>query len=67
MDYEDEMYFQCPKCGTYERVNNIGKMIMQKDPKHLTNIKCIKCNHSYNARSLLKKGKCPDFDYSKTE
>lgn len=58
-----EMYFQCPKCGTYERVNNIGKVMLASDPSHLTSVECVKCKHTYNARSRLKKGRCPGFDY----
>lgn len=62
-----EMYFQCPKCGTYERVNNIGKMLLQSDPTYFTQIECIKCKHPYNARVRLQKGKCPGFDYSQLD
>lgn len=62
-----EMYFQCPKCGTYERVNNVGKMLLKSDPNYFTSIDCIKCKHTYNARVRLQKGKCPGFDYSQVD
>lgn len=58
-----EMYFQCPKCGTYERVNNIGKALLATNPSSFTSIECVKCKHKYNARARLKKGRCPGFDY----
>lgn len=58
-----EMYFQCPRCGTYEQVNNIGKMMLACDPNSFTSIECIKCKHGYNARARLRKGECPGFDY----
>lgn len=57
-----EMYFQCPQCSTYERVNNIGKMMLKSDPNYFTSVQCIKCKHTYNARARLQKGQCPDID-----
>ncbi|MDL1912694.1 hypothetical protein FBQ81_18705, partial [Chloroflexi bacterium CFX6] len=44
-----EMYFQCPNCGAYERVNDIGKMMLKSDPNYFTSIDCIKCKYTYNA------------------
>lgn len=62
-----EMYFQCPKCGTYERINDIGKMMLKSDPSYFTSIDCIKCKHTYNARVRIQKGRCPGFDYSEID
>ena len=55
-----EMYFQCPKCGTYERVNNIGKTMIASDPDAFTSIDCVNCKHNYNARTRLKNGNIPN-------
>lgn len=62
-----EMYFQCPKCGSYERVNDIGKMMLKSDPNYFARIECIKCRHPYNARSRIRQGRCPGFDYSEVD
>ena len=54
------MYFQCPKCGTYERVNNIGKTMIASDPDAFTSIDCVNCKLNYNARTRLKNGNIPN-------
>lgn len=62
-----EMYFQCPNCGAYERVNDIGKMMLKSDPNYFTSIDCIKCKYTYNARVRIQKGRCPGFDYTEMD
>jgi|GEM_PF-4290613 len=54
-----ELYFQCPNCGTYERVNDVGKVMLQQNPTYFTKINCIDCNHEYNARERIQKGTMP--------
>lgn len=54
-----ELYFQCPNCGAYERVNDVGKVMLQHNPTYFTSINCIECNHQYNARERIQKGTIP--------
>ena len=54
-----ELYFQCPNCETYERVNDIGKLMLQQNPTYFTSVNCIECNHEYNARDRIQKGTIP--------
>ncbi len=59
-----EMYYDCPKCKTAQRINNIGKMMLKANPAAFRNTTCPKCNHTYDAGPRVKFGKCPGFDYS---
>jgi hypothetical protein len=59
-----EMYFDCPKCQTAQRINNMGKMILKANPDAFSNTTCQKCGRVYNAGPRVKFGKCPGFDYS---
>ncbi len=59
-----EMYFDCPKCATAQRINNIGKMMLKSNPNAFSNWNCTKCGHTFNAGPRVKFGKCPGFDYS---
>jgi len=58
-----EKYYRCPKCGTCERINNVGKMMLTVDPTYLTGEECAKCHHAFNARVALKSGLCPGYEY----
>jgi hypothetical protein len=59
-----EMYYDCPKCGQAERINNMGKMMLKANPAAFGAMTCRKCNHVFDAGLRVKFGKCPGFDYS---
>jgi ribosomal protein S27AE len=59
-----EMYFDCPKCGNAQRINNVGKMMLKANPASFSNMKCTKCGATFDAGPRVKFGKCPGFDYS---
>ena len=59
-----EMYFDCPKCGNAQRINNVGKMMLKANPGAFSSMKCAKCGHTFDAGPRVKFGKCPGFDYS---
>lgn len=59
-----EMHFQCPKCRVYERVNNVGAVLLKADANLLKRIDCVECGYTYDARARLKQGECPGWDYS---
>src|SRR5262245_41479288 len=63
-DKAGEMYYDCPKCGTCARINNIGKMMLESNPNAFANHPCQSCGHRFDAGRRLKHGKCPGFDYS---
>jgi len=55
-----EMYFDCPKCGTGQRINNIGKMMLKSNPAAFSHMKCTKCAHMFDAGPRVKFGKVPE-------
>ena len=58
-DAMGEMYFDCPRCGHCERINNLGKMALQRSPTIFRNTKCVKCGEVFDAAPRAKFGECP--------
>ena len=55
-----EMYYDCPKCGHPERINNIGKMLLKTNPYAFKDITCNNCGHTFDAGACIKFGTIPE-------
>jgi MinD superfamily P-loop ATPase len=62
-----EMYFDCPKCGFCQRLGNVAKAVLNRNPLQFRNTTCSKCGHQFDAGPRMKFGDCPGFDYSKSK